>query len=463
MLFRRGDLLSMKDAQKELNYKLRAARKKEREKFETHCSSMNTKKLWDSMKYMTNMAPAKRSINVIDEGAKANELNDFYCRFEVRDFSQEQKIALDALSVLDSFKVTIDQHMVERLFSRVCPSKASGPDGISGRLLKSCSEELAEAWCPIYQKSLDTHTVPSIWKSSIIIPVPKKASCKENNDYHPVALTSVVMKCFEKIMINFVKTEVSCLSDPFQFAYRSNRSTDDAGIALSHFINRHLEDSSSYAHILFVDFSSAFNMLQPHLLIARLNDFKVHPSIIKWYYSFLTNRRQRVSVNGTLSEFRILSTGVPQGCVSSPVLLTLYTDECRRCYYNNYIIKFSDDTAILGLLKKIRDLSEYFSEIGRFVNWCEDNHLALNVDKTKEMVFDPRGVGDHRPVIIHNQTITQVPSYKYLGVFFDNSLTWNVHVDNLCGRLQQRWHFLHRLRIHGVDQKFVFIRQFLRA
>lgn len=105
---------------------------------------------------------------MIDEGTKANELNDFYCRFEVRDFSQET--ALDALSVLDSFKITIDQHMVEGLFSRVSLSKASGPDGISGWLLK----ELAEA---IYQKSLDTHTVPSIWKSSIIIPVPKKVSC----------------------------------------------------------------------------------------------------------------------------------------------------------------------------------------------------------------------------------------------------------------------------------------------
>jgi len=126
-------------------------------------------------------------------------------------------------------------------------------------------------------------------------------------------------------------------------------------------------------------------MLQPHLLIARLNDFKDHPLIIKWYYSFLTNRRQRVGVNGTSSEFRTLSTGAPQGCVSSPVFFTLYTDECRRQYYYNRVIKFSDDTAILGLLKK--------------KDWCEDNHLALNVNKTREMVFDPRGVGDHRPVM----------------------------------------------------------------
>ena len=73
------------------------------------------------------------------------------------------------------------------------------------------------------------------------------------------------------------------------------------------------------------------------------------------------------------------------------------------------------------------------------------------------MVFDPRGVVDHRPVIIHNETIIQVPSHKYLGVSFDNLLTWNIHVDNLCSRLQQRLHFLRRLRLYGVDQRFMII------
>ena len=215
------------------------------------------------------------------------------------------------------------------LFSDICPRKASGPDGISGRLLKSCSKELAEAWCPIFQKSLVSHVVPSTWKSSIIIPVPKKASCKENNDYRPVALTSLVMKCFEKIMISFLKTEVGGFLDPFQFAYKCNRSTEDAILAVTHVINKHLEDSSSFARLLFVDFSSAFYTLQPHLLITRLIDFNVHPFIIKWYFSFLTNRSQRVSVNGTLSETKTLNTGAPQGCVSSLVLFTLYTDAFR--------------------------------------------------------------------------------------------------------------------------------------
>ncbi|KAF0038783.1 hypothetical protein F2P81_009267 [Scophthalmus maximus] len=79
------------------------------------------------------------------------------------------------------------------------------------------------------------------------------------------------------------------------------------------------------------------------------------------------------------------------------------TDECRSFYPNNHVIKFSDDTAISSLSKKNYDPSDYFMENQRFVNWCDDNHLVLNVNKTDETVFDPRGVGAHSPVVIHNK------------------------------------------------------------
>ena len=77
------------------------------------------------------------------------------------------------------------------------------------------------------------------------------------------------------------------------------------------------------------------------------------------------------------------------------------------------------------------------------------------------MVFNPRSIGDHRPVVIHDSTISQVSSYKYLAICIDDSLTWNTHVDSLCSKLQQRLHFLRRLRVHRVDQKCMLV--FYRA
>lgn len=81
---------------------------------------------------------------------------------------------------------------------------------------------------------------------------------------------------------------------------------------------------------------------------------------------------------------------MPLGAVSSPVLFTLYTKDCTRLHADNYIIKFSDDTAILGLMHKDRSPAAYHLEIEEFVHWCDDNYLVLNVTKTEEMVFDPK-------------------------------------------------------------------------
>ncbi len=150
--------------------------------------------------------------------------------------------------------------------------------------------------------------VPALWKKSTIIPVPKKPCPSDNNDYRPVALTSVIMKCFEKYVVSLLKSQIDSALDPFQFAYRQGRGTDDAIHGITHLTLKHLENPKAYARLLFIDFSSTFNTLQPHLLIEKLRQMSVNPFIIKWFYSFLTNRSQLVRVNNTLSEPRFIST-----------------------------------------------------------------------------------------------------------------------------------------------------------
>ena len=94
--------------------------------------------------------------------------------------------------------------------------------------------------------------------------------------------------------------------------------------------------------------------------------------IIKWYHSFLTDRVQLVKVNQTLSQTVVTNTSAPQGCVSSPILYILYTNDCTSSSTNNYIIKFSDDSAILSLLHADSDIGMYTSKIESFVHWCDN-------------------------------------------------------------------------------------------
>ena len=122
-------------------------------------------------------------------------------------------------------------------------------------------------------------------------------------------------------------------------------------LSLLNVILEHLERRGSYARILFVDFSSAFNTIQSHLMIRKLTDLGVGKQFVMLIHSFLTNRSQYVNVSGVCSSHVSMSTGAPQGCILSPFLYTMYTNSCRSAYSNNHYFKYADDTALVGLIQ----------------------------------------------------------------------------------------------------------------
>ena len=117
-----------------------------------------------------------------------------------------------------------------------------GPDGVSGRVLKDCADQLAGIFTKIFNLSLTQSAVPSCLKTSTVIPLPKKSPTTSLNDYRPVALTPVVMKCFEKLVRSHITTFITPSSDPYQFAYKENRSTEDAMNAALHTALTHSAD-----------------------------------------------------------------------------------------------------------------------------------------------------------------------------------------------------------------------------
>ena len=110
---------------------------------------------------------------------------------------------------------------------------------------------------------------------------------------------------------------------------------------------------------------------------------EVNPFVIKWYFAFLTGRQQQVRVNSTLSRVKDINMGAPQGGVSSPIIFTLYTNSCKSKHSELYVIKFSDDTALLSLLYTHSDTTVYHTEVQRIVSGCDGHNLNLKCDKVK--------------------------------------------------------------------------------
>lgn len=147
-------------------------------------------------------------------------------------------------------------------------------------MLRECAHQLDCVFTMIFNQSLAQAAIPSCLKSATIIPVSKKFPVTSLNDYRPVALTPVTMKCFERLDLQHIKSYLPPDLDPYQFAYRADRSTNDAIAIALHSVLSHLEQQQSYARILFVDCSSAFNAIIPDILISKLNAFGLPPFTI---------------------------------------------------------------------------------------------------------------------------------------------------------------------------------------
>ena len=136
--------------------------------------------------------------------------------------------------VLDYCVITLFAADVSKTFKQVYIHKAAEPDGLPGRVLRACADQLASVFTDIFNLSLSESVIPTCFKQTTIVSVPKNTKVTCLNEYRPVALTSLAMKCFERLVMAHFNTIIPETLDPFQFANRTNRSTDDViSIALN--------------------------------------------------------------------------------------------------------------------------------------------------------------------------------------------------------------------------------------
>ncbi|KAK1795636.1 hypothetical protein P4O66_001129 [Electrophorus voltai] len=243
--------------------------------------------------------------------------------------------------------------------------------------------------------------------------------------------------------------------DPLQFAYRHIRSTDDAIAHLLHTTLTHLDKGrGNYVKMLFVDYSSAFNTIIPSLLTTKLEALGLHTSLCDWISNFLTDRPQPVQVGNCVSSTLTLSTRAPQGCVLSPLLYSLYTYDCTATSSSTIIVKFADDTVVMGLISD-NDERAYLEEIKHLENWCQENNFLLNVSKTKDLIVDciKKQERHYQPVRISGTTVERVDSFRYLGVHILQDLSWSPHTNSLAKKAHQHLYHLRRLRDFRLPSK----------
>uniref|UniRef100_A0A669EVJ8 Reverse transcriptase domain-containing protein n=1 Tax=Oreochromis niloticus TaxID=8128 RepID=A0A669EVJ8_ORENI len=142
-------------------------------------------------------------------------------------------------------------------------------------------------------------------------------------------------------------------------------------------------------------------------------------------------------------------------CVLSPLLYSLYTHDCSPAHNNTLIIKFADDTTVVGLISK-GDEAEYREEVLKLAAWCSENNLALNTKKTKELIVDfRRHSTDLAPLYINGECVERVHTFRFLGVLISADISWTENISAVIKKAQQRLHFLRVLRKYKLNSNLL--------
>ncbi|KAK3548294.1 hypothetical protein QTP70_009089 [Hemibagrus guttatus] len=208
-----------------------------------------------------------------------------------------------------------------------------------------------------------------------------------------------------------------------------------------HNYNAVLEITSSLNRSAIFRLKKTWLKVSKQHLIEKLSLLCLNTYLCNWILDFLTGRPQSVRIGSSFSSTTTLSTGAPQGCVLSPLLFTLLTHDYAVMHISNHIVKFANDTTMVGLISK-NDESAY-----REVHWCKANSLFLNVDKIKEMVVDfRRAQSDHSPLFIDGSSVEIIKITKFLGVHLAENFTWSLNTTSISKKAHQHLYFLRRLR-----------------
>ncbi|KAK3539575.1 hypothetical protein QTP70_010270 [Hemibagrus guttatus] len=331
--FRAGDKDALRTARAKLSQAIREARRTHTQIIHSHFqSSGDTHRMWQGIQSITNYRPAPPACD--SDASLPDALYSFYARFE----AQNDVTARKTIPSPEDQVLCLTTADVRKTLCRVNPQKAAGPDNIPGRMLRECAEQLADVFTDIFNISLSSAVVPTCLKTTTINPVPKKSPVSCLNDYRPVALTPIIMKCFERLVMKQIKDLLPPSLDPMQFAYHPNHSTDDVITTTLCLALTHRDNKDSYVRMLFIDFSSAFNTIIPQHLTEKLSLLGINTFLCNWILDFLTGRPQSVRIGNSTSSATTLNTGAPQGCVLSPLLFTLLTHDCAAMHSSNHIV-----------------------------------------------------------------------------------------------------------------------------
>ena len=402
----------------------------------------NPKAFWSYVKGQTTVrsgvAPLKKedgSVATKPED-KAEELNRFFASV----FTDEDKSHIptpkteEITSVLSSIDIT-DQE-IQKEFKDLKPGKSAGPDEVHPKVLIEVSEQLVLPLRLIFQKSLSEGVVPQAWKEAEVVPIFKKGQRDKSGNYRPVSLTSVCCKMLERIVRRAIVSHANLnnLLTPAQHGFRPKRSCATQLLLVTEEWTRWLDEDLPF-DCIYLDYRKAFDSVPHERLLAKIHALGVRGALHRWIRSFLTGRRQRVRVDNSLSSWRPVTSGIPQGSVLGPTLFLFFINDLPSVTHNKVAL-FADDSKLYGTVTEAEDRESLQRDLDELGEWSAKWLLPFNEDKCSDIHYGKRNAQHN--YTLNGKEIEKSTEEKDLGVLFDSSLEFERHITSVTKKANSR-------------------------
>lgn len=306
--------------------------------------------------------------------------------------------------------------------------KGAGCDGIPAAFWKGCTNSLAEPIHIIFNRSLKEGIFPEAWKRAHIVPIHKKGTRANVENYRGISILNILGKLFEKIVYDCIYPYIATGVPNTQHGFMRRRSTTSNLACFTSYLLKNT-DRGGQVDVIYTDFEKAFDRVDHVILLNKLFRLGIRGDLLRWIKSYLSNRSQAVVVGGYRSDFIEIPSGVPQGSHLGPLFYNAYLFDIHESFINSEHLMYADDKKIFLKIKSISDCELLQADLDNLTKYYNTNKITVNVNKCQCISYSRKIHPVNFQYNFNGIIINRVKIVRDLGVIFDNKLSFSEHID----------------------------------